>query len=341
MIQGKRLLIAWLVASVLHGLPAIALGQSAAQPASQSAIFPSLAAKEKKADVVWPEPDVVQGSPIRQTVFQEPDPLPAAINAPQPAAEAYQPPIESGGGSCPQCRQPLDHPILESCDSCGPCRRLLCLLSPGNLFAGRSGAPVYREPWISRPFSAGVFVGPIVGSSLLDDWVGQQTGTLAGARFGLDIDDDCGVEMRLATANVPLYDSEAAIIAQRNSNPQSYLARGTRNADHFLWDIDFLYYPWGDSSLRPYLLFGLGTYRIQFNDRLDTTYARVLLGMPVGLGMKMHLSEWMIFRVEFTDNMAFAGSSVFQSQHNFSATGALEVRLGRSRIQYWPWNPGR
>jgi len=39
--------------------------------------------------------------------------------------------------------------------------------------------------------------------------------------------------------------------------------------------------------------------------------------------------------------MAFAGGSIYQSQHNFSATGGLEVRLGRSRLQYWPWSPGR
>ena len=60
-------------------------------------------------------------------------------------------------------------------------------------------------------------------------------------------------------------------------------------------DINFLYYPWGDNSFRPYLLFGLGTDRIKFTDLYGTNYARILLGMPVGLGMKMHFNDWMIF----------------------------------------------
>jgi hypothetical protein len=188
-----------------------------------------------------------------------------------------------------------------------------------------------------------LFAGPIVGSPLIDDWVGQQTGTMAGMRFGWDLDDDYGLELRLATANIPIYDSDAAIAAQQNSttSPQLSAGLGTRNADQFLCDIDFLYYPWGDASLRPYLLFGLGTDRIKFTDRLGTNYARILLGMPVGLGVKTKLNDWLIFRIECTDNMALAGGSIFQAQQNISLTGAFEVRLGRTKIQYWPWNPGK
>jgi hypothetical protein len=341
----KHLLIAWLMLSALLGLPESGLGQSSSQTANQSTIFPSLAAKVKRDAVVWPEPDVNQSSPIKQTVFQEPEPAPTAIGAAAPMAASSASPLAAGGETCPDCGRPFDHPILGTCDSCGPCRRLLYMLNPHNLFASdKSGSPVYHEPWINRPFSVGVFVGPIVGSPLINDWVGQQTGTLAGMRFGMDMDDDWGMELRLATANVPVYDSDAAILAQKNATgaglPIANLA-GTRNADHFIWDIDFLYYPWGDNSFRPYLLFGVGTDRIKFADRLGTGYARILLDMPVGLGVKTHLNDWMIFRLEFTDNMAFAGGSVFQSQHNVSLTGAFEVRLGRTKMQYWPWNPGR
>lgn len=237
----------------------------------------------------------------------------------------------------------MDHPILGSCDRCGPIRRLLCLISPGRIFAADSGSPVYHEPWINRPFSVGMFVGPMVGSPLINNWIGQQTGTLGGMRFGWDMDDDYGIEFRLATANIPTYDCDPAYEAQLGSSGGlsiPYLA-GTRNADHFIFDIDFLYYPWGDAHCRPYLLFGIGTDRIKFTDRMGTNYARILLGMPVGLGVKMHLNDWLVFRVEATENMAFAGGSIFQAQQNFSLTGALEVRLGRTRIQYWPWNPGK
>jgi len=219
------------------------------------------------------------------------------------------------------------------------------MLSPAHIFAAHPpGSPVYHEPWINRPFSVGVFAGAIVGSPLMNDWVGQETGTMAGMRFGWDMDDDWGLELRLATANIPIYDSQSAILSQQAQTsgglPIPYLA-GTRNADQFLCDIDFLYYPWGDAHFRPYLLFGVGTDRIKFTDRLGTNYARILLGMPVGLGFKYHMNDWLIFRVELADNMALAGGSIFQTQQNFSATGAFEVRLGRTKMQYWPWNPGR
>jgi hypothetical protein len=373
--RGSPLHIAWLVLTALIAFSSSAWGQTADQSANQSTIFPSISAKAKRDAAVWSEPDVKQTSPTRKTVFEHPDPAagapqpvpPTAVGSPSmigalaaPAAPGDYPDFRGrrengtapfnpqqpapGNECCPQCGRPLDHPILGACDNCGPVRRFLYMLSPAHIFAGRPGSPVYHEPWIDRPFSVGLFAGPIVGSPLINDWVGQQTGTLAGMRFGWDFDDDWGMELRLATANIPLYDEPPAILAQQAQTggglPIPYLA-GTRNSDHFIWDIDFLYYPWGDDHFRPYLLFGVGTDRVKFADRLGIGYARILLEMPVGLGFKYHMNDWLIFRVEFTDNIAMAGGSIFQTQQNFSATGAFEVRLGRTKIQYWPWNPGR
>ena len=346
-------------------------GASQAQPvtdADASTIFPSVSSVSSKArplSTAWSEPNVKQPSPTRKTIFEQPDPaadassqqggvplgqLGGGVPVAQPvlsssAAGASVDQSMPGEECCPQCGRPLDHPILGSCDHCGPVRRLLYLLSPSHVSADHpQGSPVYHEPWINRPFSVGVFVGPIVGSPLINDWVGQQTGTLAGMRFGWDLDDDYGLELRMATANIQIYDEDPAYEAQLAQTTAGlslpYLA-GNRNADQFLLDIDFLYYPWGDAHFRPYLLFGIGTDRIKFTDRLGTNYARILLGIPVGVGFKTHLNDWLIFRVELTDNIALAGGSIFQTQQNFSATGAFEVRLGRTRMQYWPWNPGR
>jgi hypothetical protein len=357
LVAHKPAFIAWLVIAALLRLPASATAQWTAPGAGQSTIFPSLSGAQKQSALVWSQADMKRTSPTRNTVFQTPEPFPdepdAAGSASVGASGSAGVPVAANGGAtagtCPHCGEPLDHPILGTCDNCsGRGGQLLCLLRPGWIFGGRGGPVPPHDPWITRPFSFGVFVGPVVGSPLIDDWVGQQTGTVAGARFGWDMDDDWGLEMRLATANIPIYDSEAAIEAQLRSlgslpanDPNRFIVGGTRNADHFFWDIDFLYYPWGDSYFRPYLLFGLGTDRIKFTDRLENEYARILLGIPVGLGMKMHLSDWMIFRIEFTDSMALAGGSIFQTQHSVSFTGALEVRFGRPHILYWPWNPGR
>jgi hypothetical protein len=253
----------------------------------------------------------------------------------------------SGEETCPQCGKPLDHPILGICSAClRPGRRLLSTLR-----YGRGGPAVVseREPWIYRPFSAGIFFGPIVGSPLIDDWIEQQTGTLAGARFGWDLDDDWGVEMRLASASIPLVDSLEQIEMQQQydtdrglplDSPYRNRWDGTRLADHFLWDLEILWYPWADARLRPYLLFGLGISRIEFNDRLDVSYSHVLVGMPVGIGFKHRWADWLAFRVECLDNMAYAGNSTFEMQHNLSITGGFEIRLGRPHISYWPWDPG-
>ena len=94
-----------------------------------------------------------------------------------------------------------------------PAEDCFICLKPGRIFGEHAGPPPVHEPWINRPFSVGVFVGPVIGSPLIDDWVGQQTGTLGGLRLGWDMDDDWGIELRLATANIPIYDSPDAVNA--------------------------------------------------------------------------------------------------------------------------------
>jgi hypothetical protein len=170
-------------------------------------------------------------------------------------------------------------------------------------------------------------MGAAVGSPLINNSIQQGTGFLGGARFGYDFDEDWGLELRLASASYPLL--------------SGYPVGVQNSSDHFLCDIDFLYYPWGDAAFRPYLLMGIGTARIKFADQTGNDYARILAGMPVGIGFKWKMSEWFIFRAECLDNVAFAGGSVFQTQHNISLTGGLEIRFGRPRVQYWPWDPGR
>ncbi|MGW8256722.1 MAG: hypothetical protein ACWGMZ_04475 [Thermoguttaceae bacterium] len=347
MIGGRRFFHAALIFCAFFCLVSASLAQAPADNNDSSIIFPSITRPSKRKHVVWPEIDVRQTSPTQQIAFED---VAGATLADGQTNNNYVPysddlPPFGSQPCCPHCGQPLDDEILDSCPTCsGPGRRLLHRLIPIGIGRGFFQPPQGREPWITRPFSAGVFIGPIVGSPLLDDWVGQQTGTLAGARFGWDMDDDWGVETRFASANIPLYDSAQAIQAANlldQSAQQQLRLQGTRNADHFLWDIEVLYYPWGDAACRPYVLFGLGIARIECSDRLGASYARILAGMPLGLGIKSRLNDWLVFRVECTDNVAFAGGSIFETQHNASVTGALEVRLGRSRINYWPWNPGK
>jgi hypothetical protein len=257
-------------------------------------------------------------NPLEAPRLEDTEPSPHASNGVNPPAAA----------TCPECGAPTDSPTTGFCARClHSGGKLFHLLSPKRWLQNDPALIAQREPWRYRPFSVGLFMGPIVGSPLIDASIQQGTGFLGGARFGFDFDDDWGMEMRLASASFPVMGG--------------YPADGTQHSsDHFLWDIDFLYYPWGDAAVRPYVLMGIGTSRIKFADQLGIEHARILAGMPIGIGIKCRLSDWFVFRLECLDNVAFAGGSVFQTQHNPSLTAGLEIRFGRPHVQYWPWNPG-
>jgi hypothetical protein len=285
--------------------------------------------------------------PIRRMAFEQPGDVSAIPAEPTPTFPQIRNPLQTphleGSGAeanpampgashvsetCPECGATMDDPSVGFCRRClRSGSRLFRLFDPKRWLDTGPEVRVQREPWLYRPFSMGLFMGPITGSTLINDSISQGTGFFAGARFGYDFDDDWGLETRLASASMPLYGGYPDNGAQHS-------------ADHFLWDIDLLYYPWGDAAFRPYVLMGIGTARIKFSDQQGDNLSRILAGMPVGIGVKWKLSDWFIFRLECLDNVAFAGGSIFQTQHNASLTGGLEIRLGRPRVQYWPWNPG-
>jgi opacity protein-like surface antigen len=196
--------------------------------------------------------------------------------------------------------------------------------------------PLQQESWLYRPLSAGWFMGMLQGGPLIDDWVGMDRGFFGGYRLGWDESHDWGGEMRFAFGSIPLYDTQRA----REANPLPIFNQ-RRDADLCLWDLDLLYYPWGDVPWRPYLMAGLGTARVAFTDRLFVRRDKTVFAMPLALGLKYRYSDRLALRFECADNIAFGGGSGFNTLHNVSLTAGLEVRFGGSRKAYWPWNPGR
>ena len=244
-----------------------------------------------------------------------------------------------------------------SCSTCGGQTFVAC---PGCLHSrlfsslgGRRqgmGQPLRRESWRYRPFSAGWLMGLMLGSPLIDDWIGMKEGFVGGYRLGWDFDHRWGCEMQFGFASVGLYDSDRAKQAQLAADAllnlaadDPYLTRfeQRRDADVSLWDIHFLYYPWGDATWRPYGSIGLGSAHVRFMDRLGDRYSKSFLGLPLALGLKYRCNDWLALRLEVSDNMAFGGGPGFNMLHNLSATGGLEVRFGGTRKVYWPYSPGR
>jgi hypothetical protein len=291
-----------------------------------SAEQPANALNPQMPSNAWNAPQPYAEPPATYPQIRNPlDPRHVQIPPMRSNLENEQNPIDPD--ACPDCGIPLDQPPSVGSRLFRPIGKLIHVFSPNQWLHGDPEEIAKREPWMYRPFSAGLFMGPIMGSPLIDNTVTQGTGFLGGARFGYDFDDDWGLETRIASASFPV-GGDYPIDGMQHS------------ADHFLWDIDFIYYPWGDSAVRPYVLMGVGVSRIKFGDTLGYENARILAGMPFGLGVKWKLNDWFIFRFECLDNVAFAGGSVIHTQHNTSFTFGLEVRFGRPHIQYWPWNPG-
>ncbi len=212
------------------------------------------------------------------------------------------------------------------------------------------GHPLIQESWSFRPFSlAGVF-GMVQGSPLIDDWIRENQGVLGGVQLGWDTTPYWGFETRFAWAKVEVIDSDRAIAAQIAKDDAAGLPAGDpfRNRFNgrrynrvFFWDAHALYYPWGDSALRPYLMLGLGATAMSFIDRTDVSYKDTLFTLPFGVGMKYWMNDFLAARIEAADFMAFGGGQTLELIHNVTVIGGLEVRFGGPRRAYWPWNPGR
>jgi len=220
---------------------------------------------------------------------------------------------------------------------------------PQDRYTGR-GYPLIQESWSFRPFSlAGVF-GLVQGSPLIDDWIRENQGVLGGVQLGWDTAPYWGFETRFAWAKVEVIDSDRAIAAQIAKDNAAGLSptaplrnrfAGRRYNRVFFWDAHALYYPWGDSALRPYLMLGLGATAMSFVDRTDVSYKDTLFTLPFGVGLKYRMNDFLAARVEAADFMAFGGGQTLELIHNVTVIGGLEVRFGGRRRAYWPWNPGR
>jgi hypothetical protein len=164
--------------------------------------------------------------------------------------------------------------------------------------------------WCNEPVHFDTFLG------FIDDRTAQNTGVLGGFRLGWDYDTYWGVETRLAFTSL-----------QEDTGPV------------VVWDESLLYYPWGDSRVRPYLTLGLGVNEVKIVDPSDDSHSRLnLVDMPFGFGFKYRIHEWLVLRFDVLDNLAF-GSGDAKTMNNLSFTTGFEYRFGGGHSSYWPWDP--
>jgi hypothetical protein len=191
----------------------------------------------------------------------------------------------------------------------------------------RLRAPERTRSWTNRPLSISSFVGGMFGTELISGRVDQEPGVFVGGRIGWDFAEYWGLETRLGLVEMNLRAEDPAVFLDKN--------------EVTAWDFDFMYYPWGESRLRPFLTLGLGLLQHNFTD--DTGYRAkdTLFAIPIGIGAKYRIDQRLALRFDLTNHYAFAGGHDIESTNNIAITAGLELRFGGRRKSYWPWEPSR
>ncbi|HUY87438.1 MAG TPA: outer membrane beta-barrel protein [Pirellulales bacterium] len=189
-------------------------------------------------------------------------------------------------------------------------------------------APLMRESWMFRPYHIDGFMGTLLVANPLPDRVKAGSAFYIGFRLGWDVSKNFGLESNFGFAKVG------------NSYPQLPTKMGDEKL--FLWDIDCLWYPWGDTRLRPYLLIGTGLNDVNFVNELDQQLHSTLFNLPWGGGVKYRLGNRVAFRFDIRDNVTYGAGNGTSLMHNLAITFNIEWHFGGgARRSYWPWNPSR
>lgn len=181
------------------------------------------------------------------------------------------------------------------------------------------GRPLIGSSWRNRPYHADLFMGSILLQNLISDEVNQAPAVLSGLRLGYDFDHYWGGEVRVG-------------IAQARVTYPQYPSR-SNTSQVYLFDYSVQYYPWGDSTWRPYATLGMGAASFQFDDAFGANRDQTQFGLPFGFGLKYYWLRNCSLRLELLNNYAF-GSNEINAMHNLSFTGGLEYRFGAGTSPY-------
>ncbi|WP_428308194.1 hypothetical protein [Lacipirellula sp.] len=186
--------------------------------------------------------------------------------------------------------------------------------------------PLNFSSWLNRPFHLDWFVGPLLSDSPNKTMNVKQTNALfGGLRFGWDFDYYWGTEWRIGWSDPEIF-YEGSSVRQ----PGQYWAS----------DVNLIYYPWGDTRVRPFFVSGIGISQIGSLHNDGGPLEANLLGTPFGLGVQFQQTPWLVWRAEIMDNLAW-GSEGVSTTHNVSFTAGMNIRYGARKPSYWPWRTSR
>jgi hypothetical protein len=278
-------------------------------PTLPDVVLPSDLPSEPAAEITPTPGPPPQPPRLGDEILQAPNPYettaPAENYAPQPPGDYFVP---HGHGYPPQHRR-VPQRVVEH-------------------FQNRPRQPqLQQESWLNRPFGLSAFVGGF----FMDDPIAAlrgDPGTMMGLRTGWDFGPHWGAETRFGWADAGTTDK---------ANPGFILPK----VDVWFWDLNWLYYPTGDTRWRPYFTAGFGILDLDYYDASSNHYHDGALSLPFGVGMKYRYSTRVSMRFDLIDHFSF-DTGAQQSMHNLTISAGFEGRFGGgSRKNYWPWNPGR
>ena len=100
------------------------------------------------------------------------------------------------------------------------------------------GDPLVGTSWLNRPFYVGGEIGNMWMTRSVETSVGRDVDAFGGIFFGCDWDHYWGSELAFHLATPELINSNAPDDPATDSM--------------FMWNYNLMYYPWGDSAIRPY-----------------------------------------------------------------------------------------
>lgn len=187
------------------------------------------------------------------------------------------------------------------------------------------GQPLRGTSWLNRPYDVSLDYGAFLMIDRVSPNVKPANDYFGALGIGWDFDYYWGLQYRIGWSTPNL------------ENTRQPTADGANNL--FLTDLSVLYYPWGDSRLRPYYRLGFGLTDLKFPTDDGTFEAPFLFTMPIGIGVKYQTERWLALRAEFIDNLAF-GQNETGTLNNLTLTFGAEWRFGGKPTGYQAWRRG-
>lgn len=184
------------------------------------------------------------------------------------------------------------------------------------------GGPLRGTSWLNRPYEITFESGAFVMTSSLDDNVRAANDYFAALQLGWDFDHYWGTQVRVGWTTPELVNTT--------------LNEGSSSDNLLITDISALYYPWGDSKLRPYYRFGFGLTQLEYSNDSGNRVDQTMFTIPFGVGLKYQTRRWAALRLEIMDNLAIAQNET-STLNNLTITGGFEWRFGGRPSSYWAW----